>query len=492
MLFTLKNLGKLEEATIDLGKDLIVLTGPNNSSKTYVAHAIYGFCRSLGDLVREALRSGLTAEGDRVEVNLLAAVDREPLPADPLHPTPEELAAESAWQLSYNRDLLRALEVTYPPKLPEVLAAPQSFTSSANIALKLDKRATERGRLAILAEEKHEVLAPGLGPALDEQILVDKTSGNGVWTVTRVARGLGTRSSEHRSADSLRNLLLIHAAAALVRAMWPGLAEPHILTAERSAVEIFSRELAAKRFEPRGEDEPPFPYPLALADSLKFVQQMPSAQRATSPYAVEADRLEREILGGRVEIGPYGEMLFLPDGTKERLDMHLSSSSVKALAGLSFYIRHLAHKGRFLIIDEPELNLHPHNQRLVARLLARLARSGIKVLISTHSDYIIRELNNLLMLSADKDGKLREKYGYDEAETLSPERVGAYLFDGAHAHPIPIEPAGIGVAAMDKEVRELNRSSRDIYFSLFDQGKCNSASSSPSIWCASLRSRTAT
>jgi hypothetical protein len=41
MLFTLRNLGRLEEATIDLGKDLIVLTGPNNTSKTSVAHAIY-------------------------------------------------------------------------------------------------------------------------------------------------------------------------------------------------------------------------------------------------------------------------------------------------------------------------------------------------------------------------------------------------------------------------------------------------------------------
>ncbi len=47
MRFTVKNLGRLEEATIDLGKDLIVLTGPNNTSKTYVAHAIYGFCYDL-------------------------------------------------------------------------------------------------------------------------------------------------------------------------------------------------------------------------------------------------------------------------------------------------------------------------------------------------------------------------------------------------------------------------------------------------------------
>ena len=75
---------------------------------------------------------------------------------------------------------------------------------------------------------------------------------------------------------------------------------------------------------------------------------------------------------------------------------------------------------KFLIIDEPELNLHPQNQRKVARLLARIVRAGIKVMISTHSDHIVRELNNLIMLSADKDGALRKKHGYDEEETLSP------------------------------------------------------------------------
>jgi hypothetical protein len=40
MRFTLQSLGRLDEATIDLSKDLILLTGPNNTSKTYVAHSI--------------------------------------------------------------------------------------------------------------------------------------------------------------------------------------------------------------------------------------------------------------------------------------------------------------------------------------------------------------------------------------------------------------------------------------------------------------------
>ncbi len=307
-----------------------------------------------------------------------------------------------------------------------------------------------------------------------EETVVDKSSGTGVWRFTRIGVLAGEAPSSN--GDEWSSRLALHQVPLIVlvnvitvRAFFNGLANPHIITAERSAVEIFSRELAAKRFDPRGQDEPPPRYPLALSESLRFAQQMASAKNATSSYAVEADRLEHEILEGTIEIGPYGEMHFVPTGTEQRLDMNLSSSSVKSLASLSFWLRHLAKKGDFLIIDEPELNLHPRNQRLVARLLARLARSGIKVMISTHSDYVIRELNNLIMLSADEGGELRRKYGCDEGGTLPPDRVGAYLFDGARAHPIPVEPAGIAVVAIDDVIRDQNRSSRDIYLSLFDR-----------------------
>ena len=68
----------------------------------------------------------------------------------------------------------------------------------------------------------------------------------------------------------------------------------------------------------------------------------------------------------------------------------------------------------FLIIDEPESHLDTANQIQLARLVARLVNSGVKVLITTHSDYIVREINNLIMLSSPlEDGdKVRLKMGY--------------------------------------------------------------------------------
>ena len=170
---------------------------------------------------------------------------------------------------------------------------------------------------------------------------------------------------------------------------------------------------------------------------------------------------------GVILVDENGEMNFHPEGAGTGMSMHLASSSVKALSDLSFYLRHVAERGQFLIIDEPELNLHPDNQRRVAKLLVRIARSGIKVMISTHSDYIIREINNAIMLSADEGGELRKKYGYEEEDTITPDRVGAYLFDAKRATPIEVKPTGIEVETIELEINSLNASSQDIYFTLF-------------------------
>src|SRR5262249_45104171 len=46
MFFRAQNLGPLRDAEVDLSKDMIVLAGPNNSGKTYLAWSVYGLHRS--------------------------------------------------------------------------------------------------------------------------------------------------------------------------------------------------------------------------------------------------------------------------------------------------------------------------------------------------------------------------------------------------------------------------------------------------------------
>jgi ABC-type multidrug transport system ATPase subunit len=81
------------------------------------------------------------------------------------------------------------------------------------------------------------------------------------------------------------------------------------------------------------------------------------------------------------------------------------------------------------MVDEPELNLHPENQRRIAKLFARLINIGIKVFITTHSDYIIKEINTLIMLNHDQPHlkQIAAEEGYRQEELLSANQVKVYI-----------------------------------------------------------------
>jgi ABC-type multidrug transport system ATPase subunit len=174
--------------------------------------------------------------------------------------------------------------------------------------------------------------------------------------------------------------------------------------------------------------------------------------------------------------------VFVPQkGKKVRLSMGESSSAVRSLLDIGFYLRHIAKPGDMLMIDEPELNLHPENQRRIARLIARLINIGIKVFITTHSDYIIKELNTLIMLNQpDKEiQQIREAEGYKEDELISSDKIKVYmtktdmvLLDGHKRKTkiltlvkADIDPVfGIEAETFDKTIDDMNRIQDAIIF----------------------------
>ena len=132
-----------------------------------------------------------------------------------------------------------------------------------------------------------------------------------------------------------------------------------------------------------------------------------------------------------------------------------------------FYLEHLAKEGETLIIDEPELNLHPDNQRKIAIILVMIANRGIKVIVSTHSDYFIREINNLIMLKNEFPSKneIMQNYGYSENMLISDKQVNAYLFENNSIKLMEMDnKEGIIAKTFDDVINSLNSSSDDIYY----------------------------
>jgi len=148
--------------------------------------------------------------------------------------------------------------------------------------------------------------------------------------------------------------------------------------------------------------------------------------------------------------------------------MHLCSSLVKSLSGLVLYFRHVAQKNDVIMMDEPELNLHPDSQRIVASILAKAVNRGFKLILSTHSDYIIKEFNNLIMLNRASETDL-EELNYDKEAVLDKEKISAYFFTDSTIEPIEVSDTGLSIKTIDATIDSLDNAMESIYYKLFER-----------------------
>ncbi|TRU29388.1 MAG: ATP-binding protein [Microcystis aeruginosa Ma_QC_B_20070730_S2] len=150
------------------------------------------------------------------------------------------------------------------------------------------------------------------------------------------------------------------------------------------------------------------------------------------------------LMGGEITISSLESIApiqfsFKFDESKD-LPMYLASSSVNQLTVLYLYLKYWAkEKNNFLMIDEPEVNLHPENQiRLMDILVQFVTEHDNRVLITTHSPILTDILNNYVYLHTLKS------YGVDvtkiiednQLKNLNPEisiakeDLGVYFFTG--------------------------------------------------------------
>jgi hypothetical protein len=252
-----------------------------------------------------------------------------------------------------------------------------------------------------------------------------------------------------------------------------GILGSRLLPVERNSIYTFSKELSLSRLQNNYDLEMKreIRYPLPIVNSLVSAEDLAFTQKKKSPYFALAEEIERKILRGNVSVSDSGEVLFQPQHMDEAIPFLLSASLIKTLSGLIIYLKHKADGYELLIIDEPELNLHPDNQILLARIFAKMVNAGIRLLISTHSDYIVRELNNMIMLSSKEIDK--KEFGYEDDEYLNPEDVGAYLFNFTKENPdrvivenLPVAEDGFEVTTMDAAIASLNERSMNLYYKL--------------------------
>ena len=158
-------------------------------------------------------------------------------------------------------------------------------------------------------------------------------------------------------------------------------------------------------------------------------------------------------------------LAFKKDGSA--LSLSRSASSVKDLAIFLLYLKHVAKKGETIILEEPETTLHPDNQILLARLIAKLVNVGLRIVVTTHSPYFLEQLSHCVMAGSSQAGKGFREFADDER--LNKDSVAAYSFEeddgGYKMVPITVDYEGIPqhdfVNASEKQYNELLKLEQD-------------------------------
>ena len=169
-----------------------------------------------------------------------------------------------------------------------------------------------------------------------------------------------------------------------------------------------------------------------LADFLSHLIEIDRPPYQTpEPQHDLGSRIEQNILGGSIgadksEAINYPHFTYKPDGWKDSLSLMHASSMVSELAPVVLYLRHKVGPGNVLIIEEPESHLHPGMQVKFTRQLAALVHAGIRVIVTTHSLWVLEELANIVRRS-ELTADAREKT-VNGNFALEHDQVGAWLF----------------------------------------------------------------
>ena len=265
---------------------------------------------------------------------------------------------------------------------------------------------------------------------------------------------MSSDDADYQRETNARVHLTVFASAALSLSVGPLGRPAHYLPADRAGV-MHAHQVAVRGLiagASRTAIRPALTMPVLSGVLGDFLEQL--IELGSVPVSREfqggdglARLLEAGLMKGSVRVErseiDYPSFAYRPDNWRRDLPLMNSSSMVSELAPVVLYLRHVVRPGDTLIIEEPEAHLHPTAQVEFTRLLAGTVKAGIRVIITTHSEWVLWELANLVRMS---ELPLELRNGLDGADhTIEAAEVGAWAFEpdaernGSVVREIPLD-----------------------------------------------------
>ena len=404
-----ENLGPVKKCEIQLGQETILL-GKNNSGKTYISYLLYGMYKRI-DREKSKFLEGYLSNLIVESKSLTIRVDKEEISS--------YLGEKIVHDL--NAHLRNDLPLIFNASVEDFMDTEIEVTLSDIQDFLQDSLTKLEGTY-----ENYSI------KNLHTTIKLDVKNDVRYWELTLEEMDLyfDFDDSQQTNGKFVQEAFLKVAVLFFSRKIF---ATPTILyiPAERNGINVFRRELSIKRssksFDINAAVTPSEKYPLPIADYMKYLNDLDLelAEKSSNNDARLAvwGRFSSEILKGKYEYDSqqneyYYRELYSTSKEKtkyktKKIPLQISSSSIKSLFGLEYYFKYLFSKGDILFIDEPEMNLDPGNQVKFAEFLYELTRFGVKIIISSHSDYLIRATSNeILKTKINSQNQQRKVIGY--------------------------------------------------------------------------------
>lgn len=457
-----RNFGPVAAGDLDL-RPLTVFVGPSNTGKTYLAILIYALHRVFGGFPKLPLsrhspygtflppfafdRRNLEKARSISRRSLQQMVEKLGTEGRPFKLSDLPKGLREAMESSFDdpnafgaglaTELQRCFDIE---SVSEVIRRPQP--RDAGISLTVSDRERELWQFDMSSSGK-------------------ETTVNGRVRDMVLLPGGGTAKSARRSqrferlrvlAERGRNMSYVLLRELLELVADPGNSrETFYLPAVRGGImqshRVIASALVARSTRAGFEDIPQIPtFSGGVADFMQRLILFDEDETGSERMAEMAGALESETLAGRIltirsSAGGYPEFVYRAEETEQEIRLSRASSMVSELAPIVLFLRGVVSPGDTLIIEEPEAHLHPAAQTQMAMTLARLVRSGVRVVVTTHSDWLLREIANLM-----REGEIGNPADRDALPAwLSPREVGIWLFSpgmdaaGSRVEEIPFD-----------------------------------------------------
>ena len=453
LTISVKNFGPIAEGSVDL-KPLTIFVGPSNTGKSYMATAVYAVMQGFEgpyhwmlkrgtnseerglDILQLKMSSGRLATARNGGCDAVAALiqwasglrqDELGTRQVPISGTSKELQIELEHSV---RAMLGWIQEDVMRKINDTCGEPSSFVRRGlghqDFVIQVHRREPFLSVKFRVNASHNDPLKFDISNEMIQQPYLE--------TLSNYALLDNDMDRINRLAE-YRVLELVDSATEPVFLEIPS--RSYFLPASRSGLtqgyKVLSSSIVRQWSSVRILDPNRATLPATTTDFLSNLidlSQQPPVLESKGAQDTATHFIETSVLNGNIDFDQSGGLALREieyESPNGKFAINSTSSMVSELAPLILFLKYLINPGDLLILEEPESHLHPAAQRQLARGIVRLVNAGVRVLITTHSDIIVSQINNLLALR-QASPELVEQGGFEPEDFLQPDQVGAYLF----------------------------------------------------------------